>query len=77
MALQTYRETGESWEAADSDLKTEFLATAEDIQKQMAKLEAQLEKERKAWKAEMARNNTRRIIWIVIAGGLGYAIGGK
>jgi nucleoside 2-deoxyribosyltransferase len=74
-ALQTYRQTSERWKAAYSDLRTEFLTTTEDIKKQMAALEGQLNNERKAWKAEIVRSRTNNLLWIVLAGGIGYVAG--
>ena len=74
-ALQTHRQTSERWKAAYSDLRTEFLTTTEDIQKQMKALETQINNERKAWKAEIARGKTNTLLWIAVAGGIGYAIG--
>jgi hypothetical protein len=74
-ALQTYRQTSERWKAAYSDLRTEFLTTTEDIKKQMTALEGQLNNERKAWKAEIVRSRTNNLLWIVLAGGIGYAAG--
>jgi hypothetical protein len=74
-AVQTYRQTSERWKAAYSDLRTEFLTTTEGIKKQMAALESQLNDERKAWKAEIVRGKTNNLLWIVLAGGIGYAVG--
>lgn len=74
-ALQTYRQTSERWKAAYSGLRTEFLTAAGDIKKQMAKLEDQLNNERKAWKAQAVRERTNKLLWIALAGGIGYAIG--
>jgi hypothetical protein len=74
-ALQTYRQTSERWKAAYSDLRTEFLTTTGDIKAQMSDLAEQLNGERKAWKAEIARGRTNNWIWAVIAGGLGFLTG--
>lgn len=74
-ALQTYRQTSERWKAAYSDLRTEFLTTTEDIKRQMVDLQGQLNNERKAWKAEIVRSRTNTLLWVVLAGGLGYAAG--
>jgi hypothetical protein len=74
-AIQTYRQTGERWRAAYSDLRTEFLTTTEDIKKQMTTLETQLNNERKAWKAEIAGGWAKNLLWIILAGGIGYAAG--
>jgi hypothetical protein len=74
-ALQTYRQTSERWKAAYSDLRTEFMTTTEDIKKQMTALEEQLNSERKAWKAEIVKGRTHNLIWIAVAGGIGYALG--
>jgi hypothetical protein len=74
-ALQTYRQTSERWKAAYSDLRTEFITSNEDIKKQMKALENQLNNERKAWKSEIVRSRTNNLIWIALAGGIGYAIG--
>jgi hypothetical protein len=74
-AIQTYRETSERWKAAYTDLRAEFLTTTEDIKKQVAALEGQINVERKAWKAEIVRSRTNNLLWIVLAGGIGYAVG--
>jgi hypothetical protein len=74
-ALQTHRKTSERWKAAYTDLRTEFLTTTGDIKKQMAELEKQIDGERKAWKAEIVRSRTNNLLWIVLAGGIGYAAG--
>jgi hypothetical protein len=74
-ALQTYRQTSERWKAAYSDLRTEFLTTTEDIKAQMAKMETQINAERKAWRAEIVRSRTNMLLWIAVAGGIGYAAG--
>jgi hypothetical protein len=74
-ALQTYRQTSERWKAAYSDLRTEFLTTTEDIRKQMLSLEEQINGERRAWKAEIVRSRTNNLLWIVVAGSIGYAVG--
>jgi hypothetical protein len=74
-ALQTYRETGERWKAAYSDLREEFLITADEIKTRMADLETQLNSERRAWKAEVVRSRTNNLLWIVLAGAAGYAAG--
>jgi hypothetical protein len=74
-ALQTYRQTSERWKAAYSDLRTEFLTTAENLREQMAALEKQINNERRAWKAEVVRSRTNNLLWIILAGGIGYAVG--
>jgi hypothetical protein len=53
----------------------EFTTTMEDIKSQMADLEEQLNSERRAWRAEMARARTNNLLWIFLAGGIGYAAG--
>ncbi|GHV34409.1 hypothetical protein FACS1894187_04900 [Synergistales bacterium] len=73
--IQTYRQTGERWKAAYSDLRTEFLTTADDLKKQMAELNEQFGNERAAWKKEAARSRTSNILWIIVAGVAGYAVG--
>jgi hypothetical protein len=73
--VQTYRQEGETWKAAYSDLRREFLTTTEDIKKQMTALEGQINKERGAWKAEIVRSRTNNLLWIILAGGVGYAAG--
>jgi hypothetical protein len=74
-AIQTYRQTSERWKAAYTDLRTEFLTTTEDIKRQMTALEGQINVERKAWRAEIVRSRTNNWVWIVLAGGIGYAVG--
>jgi hypothetical protein len=74
-AIQTYRQTSERWKAAYADLRTEFVTTTDDIKKQMAALGDQLNNERKAWKAEVARSKGSTWFWIAVAGGVGYAAG--
>jgi hypothetical protein len=74
-AIQTYRKTSERWKAAYTDLRTEFLTTTEDIRKQVVALEEQINTERKAWKSEIVRSRTNNLLWIVLAGGIGYAVG--
>jgi hypothetical protein len=51
------------------------LTTAEDLKKQMAALESQLNTERGAWKAELARSRTNQLLWMIAAGAAGYMAG--
>ncbi|GHV45743.1 hypothetical protein FACS1894204_05690 [Synergistales bacterium] len=74
-ALQTYRLTAQRWEAAHEDLRAEFVRNSEQVKADIIALEAQINEERKAWKAEVARARTRNVIWVVLAGAAGYAIG--
>jgi hypothetical protein len=74
-AIQTYRQTGERWKAAYSDLRKEFLTTTDEIKKQMTALEGQINNERRTWKAEIVRSRTNTLLWMVLAGGIGYAAG--
>jgi hypothetical protein len=74
-ALQTYRQTSERWKAAYSDLRTEFITSNEEIKNRMADFAAQLNGEREAWKAEIKRSRANALIWIIVAGGVGGAVG--
>jgi hypothetical protein len=73
--VQTYRQTSERWEAAYSDLRTEFLTTAGGLKQQMAALEEQINNERQAWKAEVSRSRANMILWIAAVGAAGYLVG--
>jgi hypothetical protein len=74
-ALQTYRQTGERWKAAYSDLRTEFIKTTEEIKEKMAELEEQINAERRAWRAEVSRGRANSLLWIAAAGGIGFLAG--
>ncbi|GHV36380.1 hypothetical protein FACS1894187_10890 [Synergistales bacterium] len=74
-ALQTYRLTAEKLQAAYQDLGKEYIRNAKSVQEQIKGLEMQINAERRAWKAEVARARTRSVIWVVLAGAAGYAIG--
>ena len=75
--VQTYRQTGERWEAAYSDLRTEFLTTADTLQRQLQDLEAQVNNERKAWRAEVARSRFNTVVWVLAVGAAGYFAGSR
>ena len=74
-ALQTYRETAERWQAAYSDLRTEFITSTNQIKSQMADLANQLNSERKARKTENERGWWKELLRAVVFGGIGYAVG--
>ena len=74
-AAETYYQENERWQAAYTDLRTEFLTTAEELKAQMANLEAQFSAERQAWKAEVDRGRSNAVLWMILAGAVGYAAG--
>jgi hypothetical protein len=75
VAIKTYRLQSERLEVAYQDLHKEFVRNSEQVKADIKVLEEQINKERKAWKAEVARARTRSVIWVVLAAGAGYATG--
>ena len=74
-ALQSRRRTSEQWEAAYSDLRTEFLTTTDTLKEQIKAIEDNINDERKAWRAEVNRARWGWVLPALVAGGLGYAVG--
>ena len=74
-ALQTYRLESAAVKTAYQDLHDEFVRNAAQVKSDIKALEAQINKERSARKAELARARARTVIWVVLAAGAGYAAG--
>ena len=74
-ALQERRLISWEWEAAYSDLRAEFITTADALKEQMAALELQINNERRAWSAEVARSRKDTFLWVFAAAAVGYAAG--
>ncbi|GHV45312.1 hypothetical protein FACS1894204_04120 [Synergistales bacterium] len=67
-ALQTYRLTADKWQGAYQDLRAEFVRNSEQVRADIKALEAQVNAERRAWKAEVTRSRTQSLIWGIIIG---------
>ena len=74
-AVQTYRLQYERVTVAYQDLHREFVRNTEQVKADIKALEAQINKERRAWRVEVARARARNIIWVVIAGAAGFLVG--
>jgi len=75
VALQSRRETSERWEAAYTDLSSEFKTTTDQLRVEVTELNEQFRRERNAWRAEVSRQKIWNIASPVIAVGVGIAIG--
>ena len=74
-ALQSRRETSERWEAAYTDLRTEFLTTADELKGQIKAIEDNINAERTAWRSEVRRARTGGWVWAAAGVLAGYFVG--
>ena len=74
-ALQSRRQTGEAWERAYGDLRTEFLTATDEMRAQLKAIENNLNAERQAWRAEIRKARSEKWLWMIGAAAVGYAAG--
>ena len=74
-ALQSRRKERDAWRAAVQDLRKELVTSAEENVRRLDALERQLSEERAAWRAEVRKAKGTALLWVVLAGGIGFAIG--
>lgn len=74
-ALQSRRKERDAWRAAVQDLRRELVTSAEENVRRLDALERQLSEERAAWRAEVRKAKGTALLWVVLAGGIGFAIG--
>jgi flagellar biosynthesis chaperone FliJ len=70
MMIQTYRQSSERWEGSYNALMRDYLSSVAEARRQLDRLETQLNQERRAWRAEVARARTRTAVWVILAGGI-------
>ena len=74
-ALRSRREDRDTWKAAVQDLRKELVTSAEENSRRLDALEKQLANERAAWRTEVRKAKGSALLWIILAGGLGFAAG--
>ena len=74
-ALQSRRKERDAWRAAVQDLRKELVTSAEENARRLDALECQISEERAAWRAEVRKAKSTALLWVVLAGGIGFAIG--
>lgn len=74
-ALQSRRKERDAWRAAVQDLRRELVTSAEENARRLDALKRQLSEERAAWRAEVRKAKGTALLWVVLAGGIGFAIG--
>ena len=74
-ALQSRRKERDAWKAAVQDLRGELVTSAEENVRRLDALERQLSEERAAWRAEVRKAKGTALLWAVLAGGIGFAVG--
>ena len=74
-ALRSRREERDTWKAAVQDLRKELVTSAEENSRRMNALEKQFANERAAWRTEVRKAKGSALLWIILAGGLGFAAG--
>lgn len=74
-ALKARREERDAWKAAVQDLRKELATSAEENARRLDALERQIAEERAAWRSETQKAKGAALLWLIIAGGAGYAAG--
>ena len=74
-ALQSRRKERDTWKAAVQDLHKELVTSAEENARRLDALERHLAEERTAWRAEVRKARGTALLWAVLAGGIGFAVG--
>lgn len=74
-ALQSRRKERDAWKAAVQDLRRELTTSAEENARRLDALERQLAEERAAWRSEVRKAKGTALLWVVLAGGIGFAVG--
>lgn len=74
-ALQSRRKERDAWRAAVQDLRKELVTSAEENARKLDALERQISEERTAWRAEVRKARGTALLWVVLAGGIGFAVG--
>ena len=74
-ALQSRRKERDAWRAAVQDLRKELVTSAEENVRRLDALEHQIAEERTAWRAEVRKARSMALLWVVLAGGIGFAVG--
>ena len=57
------------------DLRRELVTSAEENARRLDALEHQISEERTAWRAEVRKARGTALLWVVLAGGIGFAAG--
>lgn len=74
-ALQSRRKERDTWKAAVQDLRKELTTSAEENARRLDALERQISEERTAWRAEVRKSRSTALLWAILAGGIGFAVG--
>ena len=74
-ALQSRRKERDAWRAAVQDLRRELVTSAKENARRLDALERQLSEERAVWRAEVRKAKGTVLLWAVLAGGIGFAVG--
>ena len=74
-ALQSRRKERDAWKAAVQDLRKELVTSAEENARRLDALERQISEERTAWRAEVRKARSTALVWMILAGGIGFAVG--
>lgn len=74
-ALQSRRKERDAWRAAVQDLRRELVTSAEENARRLDALERQLSEERAAWRSEVRKAKGTALLWVVLAGGIGFMAG--
>lgn len=74
-ALTSRREEAKAWKVAVQDLRKELVTSAEENARRLDVLEKQFATERAAWRSETRKAKGTALLWVILAGGLGFAMG--
>ena len=74
-ALQSRRKERDAWKAAVQDLRKELVTSAEENARRLDALERQLAEERAVWRVEVRKAKGTALLWVVLAGGIGFVVG--
>ena len=74
-ALKSRREERDAWRGAVQDLRKELATSAEENARRLDALERQFSEERTAWRSETRKAKGTALLWALLAGGIGFAVG--
>ena len=75
VVFQSRRKERDTWKAAVQDLRRELVTSAEESARRLDALERQISEVRAVWRAEVWKVKGTALLWAVLAGGIGFAIG--
>ena len=74
-ALSERRRERDAWKAAYTGLREEFMTSVQEQDRRLRDLREQFARERSAWKVAAERKQGGQLFWVLVFGGLGFALG--